>query len=314
MDGQRLHPDLRGAAPDRRRARRPLRPPAHVRDRHRHLHAGLGAGGARADGHRARPRTRPAGRGRCDRHAAHPDHPQRGGAGRQARPRARRLGRHRRPGRRARPGRRRSRRPGHLLALDLLAQRADRPRPDPARLVAPERELRPEGAHGPARSRPRERRPARHRVGPRARQRAGLDESRDRRLAGRAAPCWWPRSRSGSCARASRCCRCASSRTAPSRSPTSRRCSCSSGCSARSSCSRSSSRPCRATRRSTRAAHPALDGDADLRRPARRRVLRPHRRTAPDGRRAGAAGDRAGVDRLRLVGHRGLRRALRARS
>ncbi len=57
--------------------------------------------------------------------------------------------------------------------------------------------------------------------------------------------------RAGSCAPRSRCCRCGSSATAPSRSRTSPRCSCSSGCSARSSCSPSSSRPCRATRRST---------------------------------------------------------------
>ena len=53
---------------------------------------------------------------------------------------------------------------------------------------------------------------------------------------------------------------------------------CSSGCSARSSCSRSSSRRCRATRRSVRAAHPAVDGDADHRRADRRRALRPDRR------------------------------------
>ena len=50
-----------------------------------------------------------------------------------------------------------------------------------------------------------------------------------------------------------RCCRCASSATAPSRSRTPRRSSSRSGCSARSSCSPSSSRRCRATRRSARA-------------------------------------------------------------
>ena len=38
VDGQRLHPDLRRAAPDRRGARRPLRPPADVHRRHRALH------------------------------------------------------------------------------------------------------------------------------------------------------------------------------------------------------------------------------------------------------------------------------------
>ena len=46
----------------------------------------------------------------------------------QARPRDRRLVGHLRPRRRARPARRRRRRRGHLVALDLLAQRPDRPR------------------------------------------------------------------------------------------------------------------------------------------------------------------------------------------
>ena len=76
------------------------------------------------------------------------------------------------------------------------------------------------------------------------------------------------RSSPGSCGRRSRCCRCGSSATARSPPRTSRRCSCSSGCSARSSCSPSSSRPCRATRRS----RPGLrilpwTLDADVRRP-----------------------------------------------
>ena len=38
VDGERVHAHLRRAAADRRGARRPLRPPAHVRDRARHLH------------------------------------------------------------------------------------------------------------------------------------------------------------------------------------------------------------------------------------------------------------------------------------
>ena len=42
VDRQRLHADLRGAAPDGRRARRPLRAAAHVRARPRDLHARLG--------------------------------------------------------------------------------------------------------------------------------------------------------------------------------------------------------------------------------------------------------------------------------
>ena len=56
------------------------------------------------------------------------------------------------------------------------------------------------------------------------------------------------RSLPGSFARRSRCCRCASSATAPSQQRTAHPSSCTSGCSARSSCSCSSSRPHRATR------------------------------------------------------------------
>ena len=52
----------------------------------------------------------------------------RGGAGREARRRARRLGRDRRSRGRLRARRRRRRRAGHLVAVDLLAQRADRDR------------------------------------------------------------------------------------------------------------------------------------------------------------------------------------------
>ena len=44
-------------------------------------------------------------------------------------------------------------------------------------------------------------------------------------------------------------------------------------------------------------ADPAVDGDADDRRADRRRALRPDRRAQADGRRPGAAGDRARVDR-----------------
>ncbi len=44
------------------------------------------------------------------------------------------------------------------------------------------------------------------------------------------------------------------------------------------------------------AAHPPVDGDADLRRADRRGALRPDRRTAADGDRPGAAGDRPRLD------------------
>ena len=82
-----------------------------------------------------------------------------------------------------RPARRRRRRRGDLLAVDLLAERADRARPDPARVLPPEGDLRPGDAARPARPRPGQRRPARDRLGRRPRQRGRLDEPRDRRLA-----------------------------------------------------------------------------------------------------------------------------------
>ena len=149
-------------------------------DRPRDLHGGLGARRARADDRGARRRPGAAGPRRRDRRAAHADAPQRGGAGRAPRPRARRLGRHRRPRRRPRPARRRRRHRGPVLAVDLLDQRADRPRPHAARLAAPGRDARPAHEPRPARARARQRRPLRHRLGPRPRQRPGLDEPGDR--------------------------------------------------------------------------------------------------------------------------------------
>ena len=77
--------------------------------------------------------------------------------------------------------RRRRRRRGHLVALGVLAQRADRARAVPLALRRASREPRP-AARRPARPGPRERRSARHRLGARARQH-GLDQPRDRRRA-----------------------------------------------------------------------------------------------------------------------------------
>ena len=104
---------------------------------------------------------------------------------RAARPGHRRLVRHLRPRRRARPaGRRRGRR-RHLVALDLLDQRADRPGPAPARRAPADREPRPRPLARPAGRRPGQRRPAGHRLRHRPRRRAGLDEHHRARRADR---------------------------------------------------------------------------------------------------------------------------------
>ena len=166
------------------------------------------------------------------------------------RPRARRVGRHQRPRRRARPARRRRGRRRHLLALDLLAERADRHRAA--------RRSRCRGCRSrTARRRGSTCRASRSRApacsgssggscaatpsaGPRPRSSARSSAaSRARALF----VSWELRHRAADAADA------LLPRTARSRSRTSRRSSCSSGCSARSSCSRSSSRRCRATRR-----------------------------------------------------------------
>ena len=236
VDGQRVHAHVRGAAPHRSRARRPVRATPDARDRSRDLHRLVGGSCACADCRCTDRSACGSGCGRRDHHAVDADDPERGRAGQSPRRLHRRLERHRRPGCRARPGRRRRRRERYLLALDLLAQRSDRHRPDPACAPASERVARAGGQARPAGRGACKRRSDRHRVGTRPRQRPGLGIDRDRRGArGRR-----DRVRAlhplGASRATSRCCRCASSGTAPSRSRTSRHCSCSSGCSARSSC------------------------------------------------------------------------------
>ena len=88
-----------------------------------------------------------------------------------------------------RPAHRRRRRRGHLLAVDLLAERADRARPDPARVLPAEGDLRAGDPARPPRPRAREHRAPRDRLGPRARERGRLVEPRDRRRARRSARC-----------------------------------------------------------------------------------------------------------------------------
>ena len=84
---------------------------------------GFRPGGARRLGERADRGPRDSGTRRRDRAAADADDPLGRRAAEAPRARARRLGRHRRPGRRARPAGRRRDRAGHLLAVDLLAER-----------------------------------------------------------------------------------------------------------------------------------------------------------------------------------------------
>ncbi len=128
VDGQRLHPDLRRPAADRRRARRPIRSSPDVRHRPRDLHGRLRGRRPLAVERHPDPGPRGPGRRWRDRHAAQPDHPVRRRSAGASRRRPRGLGRHRRPGHRHRPGRRRRHRRRRLVALDLLAQRADRHR------------------------------------------------------------------------------------------------------------------------------------------------------------------------------------------
>ena len=189
VDGQRVHADVRRLPPHRRRARRPVRAAAHVRRRPRDLHRGFCAGRAGAVDRGARGRTRAQGVGGAIVAAADADDPQRGGSGRAPWPRARRVGWHRRPGRRTRPARRRRGHRGPVLAVDLLDQRADRPRPHAARVAAPGGDARPLDEPRPARARARQRRALRHRLGPRPRQRPGLDEPGDRVLTRRGRGC-----------------------------------------------------------------------------------------------------------------------------
>ena len=72
---------------------------------------------------------------------------------------------------------------GICVAVDLLAQRPDRRPPRADRDAAPRGEPRPGRPARPAGCRARERRAVRDRLGPRPRQRPGLGERRDRRLA-----------------------------------------------------------------------------------------------------------------------------------
>ena len=177
--------------------------------------------------------------------------PEKRGAG------ARRLGCRRRSRHRDRPaGRRRGRR-GRVVAVDLLAERADRRHPRAAGLADAGREPRTRHPARPAGRRPGQCRPVRHRPRRHPRQQRRLDQPRgadladprhDRSSVGFVA--WELRSRAADAADA------AVPQPRLQRHQRWPACSCSSGCSARSSCWRSSCRPCRATPRSSRACAP----------------------------------------------------------
>ena len=159
---------------------------------------------------------------------------------------------------------------------------------DPARAAPARRERTgPSEQARPAGPRPRQRRPARDRLGPRPRQRPGLDEPGDRRRARRRRSSSWSRSCSGSCAPRRRCCRCASSATATFAADE-RRVAADVLRDVRLDLPARAVLPDGAGLLAVRLrpADPAVDGDADLRRPDRRRALGPDRRAAADGARA----------------------------
>ncbi len=106
-------------------------------------------------------------------------------AGRAPRRGARHLGRRRGPGRGPGPSRRRRRRPGRLVAVDLLAQRADRPGARPAGGPAPRGVLRAQLGARSARRRPGVERSARRRLRDHPRQPDRLGRARGHRLARR---------------------------------------------------------------------------------------------------------------------------------
>ena len=179
VDRQRLRARLRRAAAHRRRARRPLRPQAHVRRSASSLFtARLGRRRARAEHRPADRRARRAGRRRRDRHAAHADAARRGLP---ARARGIALGVW-------------SGISGVAVALGpLVGGAVDQSSPwhwifwinvpiglaaRPARRAPARREPRPQRHARPARPRARLDRPLRHRLRPRPRPDDRLDQRR----------------------------------------------------------------------------------------------------------------------------------------
>ena len=315
VDRQRLHAHVRRLPAHRRGARRPLRSQAHVHDRRRHLHRRVGAAALAPSTDWLIAARAVQGLGAAIVTPLTLTILSAAVARRDARARARRVVGHRRARRRDGAARRRRRRRRHLVAVDLLAQRPGRARPAPARDCM----LRESQGAGQGTRHPR----------PRARRALGLlgivwglvngnadgwTSPRSSARSSSARSCS-RRSSPGSCARRSRCSRCGSSATGRSRPRTARRCFMYFGMFG-SIFLLSAVLPDRAGLLAARgrAAHPAVDGDADVRRPDRGRALRPHRRQAAHGDGSRAAGRRARVDRVGLHGDDRLRRRSSARS
>ena len=176
VDGERLHPHLRCPAAHRGHAGRALRPPTPVHDRSRLVHRRVGGRGHGARHRRPGGRPGRAGRRRRHRHPAYPHAAVSRGIPATPRPGPRRLGSCGRPGHRDRSAGRRGGGRGRLMAVDLLAERADRHRPAADRPAPPHREPRPLDQPGPAGPGPGQRRSARHRARRRPRQRPRLDQ------------------------------------------------------------------------------------------------------------------------------------------
>ena len=271
----------------------------------------LRGGCSRAQRRDADRRARGAGARRRDRDSPDPDDPLRGRAAREARARARRVGRHRRARRGARPGDRRRSRRRALVAVDLLAQRPHRPRARAAGLEPPEGVLRPRLAARPARPRPRQHRALRDRARARPRERGRLGQLRDPRLD-------HPRARvprgvrplgapHGGADAADAVLPEQDVRGDQRRIPLHVLRDVRLDLPARAvPADRAGVLPARG-----RDQDAALDGDADLHRSAGRRPLRPDRRAAPDGDGSRAAGDRP---RLARVDHEPDGRVLEPRA
>ena len=226
VDGQRLRHRLRRRHHHRRRARRPVREAPDLQHRPGAVHPRLGRMRPRPQHRRADRRAHRAGPRRRRRHAAQPDHLDQRISAAAARADRRDLRWPRGAGRRGRPaGRRRGHR-GPGLALDLLAQRPDRPGRDrPCAPAAPGKSRRAAAAR-PDRCHTRHGRRRRDRMGTGARERRRLVKPGDpRRAAGRIPRCC-SRSSPGRTGPPSPWFRCGCSATGPSPSATSPRSSC----------------------------------------------------------------------------------------